>query len=454
MGNMSGSYGSHYTLWQSITQNSQDIANNKSNVTVNMYLSFDGSSYYAYTNNATSGNMTINGSTTNYSIASINFSSGQVKDILLATWTGDIEHNPDGTKTLSVSGSWNTDTSRIGSGTCSASQTLTTIPRYANLTSLSVKSRTADSITFSFTSDKACRIFAKIESPVDTSWLIGGGYFIDNKTSGEFTIYYADRASTTRLSPDTTYKFTILCRNVDSGLDTAKEISATTLGYAKFTKLVAKSKTVNLITISWACDVAVDDCQYSLNGGSYNGFGISYPDYTIKNLSPNTTYKIKLKAKRRDSGLYSESETITVTTYDIAKISSLSNFEHGSSPTVSITNPGSISSLSLVMKVGDTQILSRTVSAGNNAITFIDTELDNLYKKYGSGNSLTATFVLSGDGYTNTKTCTITLKGNQKTMRTNVSSTWKRGKIWANVNGTWKRGVLWTNVNGTWKRGI
>ena len=135
MGNMSGSYGSHYTLWQSITQNSpQDIANNKSNVTVNMYLSFDGSSYYAYTNNATSGSMTINGSTTNYSIASINFSSGQAKDILLASWTGDIEHNPDGTKTLSVSGSWNTNTSRIGSGSCSTSKTLSTIPRASTIT--------------------------------------------------------------------------------------------------------------------------------------------------------------------------------------------------------------------------------------------------------------------------------------------------------------------------------
>lgn len=62
------------------------------------------------------------------------------------------------------------------------------------------------------------------------------------------------------------------------------------------------------------------------------------------------------------------------------------------------------------MKIGDTQILSRAVSTGNNTITFSDTELDNLYKKYGSSSSLTATFVLTGSGYTNTKTCTVTLK--------------------------------------------
>jgi len=107
------------------------------------------------------------------------------------------------------------------------------------------------------------------------------------------------------------------------------------------------------------------------------------------------------------------------------------------------------------MKIGSTQILSKTVSTGTNAISFTDSQLDAIYKLYGSSSSLTATFVLTTAGsYTNSKTCTITLKGNQKTIRTNVSSSWKRGKLWTNVSGTWKRAVLWTNVNGTWKRGI
>lgn len=236
---------------------------------------------------------------------------------------------------------------------------------------------------------------------------------------------------------------------------------------ARYTTVTSsvRSKTINSISINWKTTDARDHTQYSLNGGAWIDAGDSVsggtitPDnksgyYTIKGLSPNTTYTVKTRCKRTDSQLWSESSTISVTTYDIAKISSLNNFEHGSNPTVGVTNPGSIGNLSLVMKVGDTQILSRTVSAGNNAVSFSDTELDNLYKKYGSSNSLTATFVLSGSGYTNSKTCTITLKGNQKTIRTNVSGAWKRGKLWTNVNGTWKRGVLWTNVSGTWKRGI
>lgn len=62
------------------------------------------------------------------------------------------------------------------------------------------------------------------------------------------------------------------------------------------------------------------------------------------------------------------------------------------------------------MKIGDAQILSKNVSAGSNTISFSDTELDNIYKKYGTGSSLTVTFIVSGSGYTNSKTCTITLK--------------------------------------------
>lgn len=107
------------------------------------------------------------------------------------------------------------------------------------------------------------------------------------------------------------------------------------------------------------------------------------------------------------------------------------------------------------MKIGSTQILTKTVKAGTNTISFTDAQLDAIYKLYGSGSAKTVTFILTTAGtYTNSKTCIVTLKGNQKTTRCNVSGTWRRGKIWVNINGTWKRAVIWINANGTWKRGI
>lgn len=355
MGNMSGSYGSHYTLWQSITQNSQDIANNKSNVTVRMYLGFDGSTYYAYTNNQTSGNMTINGSTYNYSIPSINFSSGQAKDILLAEWTGDIYHNPDGSKTLSVSGSWNTDTSRMGSGSCTAELKLTDIPRYSEINSYYVESTGLTTAVIRYSVSRTANIYCSVD---EQTW---GEPRVYNTTSGTFTI--------SGLSPNTQHSFRILVRAIDSGLD-------------------------------------------RISGYMYG------------------------------------------TTKDIARISNLNDFEHGNNLTVGITNPAGISNLNLAMKVGDTQILSKTVSTGNNTISFSDEELDNLYKKYGSSNSLTAIFILTGSGYTNQKEAIASLKGKQKTVKVNQAGTYKRGYIWININGTWKRGVIWLNENKVWRRGI
>lgn len=109
----------------------------------------------------------------------------------------------------------------------------------------------------------------------------------------------------------------------------------------------------------------------------------------------------------------------------------------------------------MVMKIGNTQIFSRAVSADTRVIDFSENELDTIYRLYGSSNYLAATFILVTAGiYTNSRTCTISLSGNQKTIKENVNGVWKRGKTWVNVNGIWRRGVIWENINGIWKRGI
>ena len=209
---------------------------------------------------------------------------------------------------------------------------------------------------------------------------------------------------------------------------------------------------LNSVKVNWSSDSTCDLLQYSLNGGSW--VSTSGNPYTISGLNPNTTYKIKTRVRRKDSQLYSQTGELSATTKDIGRISSVSNFEHGSGTSISITNPSG-ASLNLVMKIGNTQIFSKTVTTSTKSISFSDTELDKIYKLYGSGSSLIATFILTTAGtYTNSKTCKITLKGNQKTIRENVSGTWRRGKTWININGTWRRGVVWININGTWKRGI
>ena len=231
-------------------------------------------------------------------------------------------------------------------------------------------------------------------------------------------------------------------------------ITLTTIArYANFTQHYVKSTGLNSITIHYEVDSTISTVDYSLNGGNWiNTAGL--PEYTIGNLSPNTTYRIKTRVKRADSGLYTTSGEVSGTTKDIAKISAASNFNHGDNASVTITNPASATA-TLVVAVGGTEILSKNLSTGANTITFTDAQLDNIYKKYGNNNTVTVNYTLkTNNTYTNTKNVTATLTGNQKTIRYKVNGSWKRGKMWFKVNGSWKRAVIWLKVNGTWRRGI
>lgn len=315
-------YGSKHSHEFKLTvdETSTSVANNTSEISFSFTIYKASYSWSGW--NSITYTITING--TSYTGTIPSYSAGSAMTIRTGMQT--IAHNDDGTKSISYSFSVSDGSGQsytCGSASASGTMSLSTIARYANLTRLEVKSKTVNSITLSYTTDKSAWLFVNLNN--GEGYLNGGEPFKSNTTSGELTIYYKDRASTKKLDPNTSYKISVLCRalNRDSEIDTQKDIQ--------------------------------------------------------------------------------------VSTYDIARISSANNFNHGDNASVSITNPSGMS-ISLVMKIGDTQILSRTVSAGSNTISFSDTELDNIYKKYGTGSSLTATFIVSGSGYTNSKTCTITLK--------------------------------------------
>jgi hypothetical protein len=111
-----------------INQNSQNIANNTSNVTVRVNAVWDSGSYNHLQK---SGWLKIDGTTYNFtsSFNTGNTTSGVGK---LFEKTVDVKHGSDGKKTLSCSASY---TSGVSSGTvgASASKVLTTIPRKSTL---------------------------------------------------------------------------------------------------------------------------------------------------------------------------------------------------------------------------------------------------------------------------------------------------------------------------------
>lgn len=225
-----------------------------------------------------------------------------------------------------------------------------------------------------------------------------------------------------------------------------------------------RGKTINSISVNWSTSDSRDWTQYSLNDGGWQDAydTVAWDNksgyYTIHNLQPNTTYKVRTRCRRADSGLWSEAGNIWISTYDIARMTYVPNIEHGDNLTVNYSNPsGAGIEIGIWKTDGWTELTGgyRWCTGSSYTFYFTDQELDNFYRLYGSERSITLrVYIKTDSNYLDYREFTITLTGNQKTVKTKTNNSWKRAKIWIKVNGTWKRAVTWAKANGTWKRSI
>ncbi len=222
--------------------------------------------------------------------------------------------------------------------------------------------------------------------------------------------------------------------------------------YAKITKFVVQSSSLNSLTINWNADSTIDWLQYSLNGAAWtNTSGLTF---SISNLYPNTKYSVKIRVRRKDSGLWTESSVLYGTTKDISKITNAPNFNFGNNTSITITNPsGEVTSLKI--KCGETEILSKNLSTGLNSIQFTQAQLDVMYKKYTDTNNITLQYIVTTKNtYTNTANVICSLTGNVKTFRLYKNESLYRCKVYVKYNGVIKRGVVFTKFNNKIRRGV
>lgn len=139
-GSCSGTSGKKYDIWLKVTQNSQSIADNKSNITVGMYLKRnDGYSSSAYNANESDNTvkLIVGGETKVSKNLKIDTRNGAV--VTLASWTGNVVHSADGTLKIALNGSFSMSGTGLTSGSVSGSFKCTDIPRNSTMT-LSVSS--------------------------------------------------------------------------------------------------------------------------------------------------------------------------------------------------------------------------------------------------------------------------------------------------------------------------
>ncbi len=133
-GSCKGSSSSKYDLWLNVTQNSQNIENNQSNVTVKLYLKrndgYSDSAYNLYENQNTA-KITVGG---NVVVSkNLKIDTRNSAKVLLANWTGDVTHGNDGALSLSVSGEFTMSNTSLSSGSASGVFNCTAIPRKSSL---------------------------------------------------------------------------------------------------------------------------------------------------------------------------------------------------------------------------------------------------------------------------------------------------------------------------------
>lgn len=183
--------------------------------------------------------------------------------------------------------------------------------------------------------------------------------------------------------------------------------------------------TANGFKISASSSATADIWQYSTNGGSsYTQFSTTAgtsASVTLTGLSPNTTYSVKVRARKKSNQVYGTSSTVSAKTLGGAIINSCSTITADAS-NVSLTLNATVYNASysnyVTIKNGSTVYVSfaaRTWSTGtaNRTIALSQTERADLLEAMANLKSFTATIELvtkSGDtqiGNTSTCTCTV-----------------------------------------------
>lgn len=296
--------------------------------------------------------------------------------LLIGTQDFIVYHNTDGTKTINVSGYHNSGVA-IGNASVSGTYTCDTIPRYANFIQHYIQSTELTSISVHWATDVP-RDYTQY-SINGSNWRDAGDTVaVDNK-SGTYTV--------TGLAMNTQYSFKTRVKRTDSQQwSESAVIYGTTKNGATTVTNTLNSVGLNFVKVNWSAEHVCDAVQYSLNNGTWTTpTGTTYPTYQVSNLSPNTTYTIKTRAKRTDSQVWSTSTTtITFKTYDIAKVTTANNINDTQNPYFTFSNPSGasvdvfIETLNPTATVGTRNSISNT---GNYTFVLSQVEKDLLYTK-------------------------------------------------------------------------
>lgn len=229
--------------------------------------------------------------------------------------------------------------------------------------------------------------------------------------------------------------------------------------YANFTQHYVQSKSMNTVSIYWNADASCDYIQYSINGGGWTNIS-GHPTYTVSNLQPNTNYSIKTRIRRADSGLWTESGTLSFSTLDMARLTNFnSNLKLGEDYNYSYTNPSNAKVEIGIYEIdGNTPIVEyKEYTKVNGVLNLTEEEIKLIYKKINMSNTYNARIYIrstqNGSSSWNWKDINIKLTGKVKTVTLMINGILKKGIVWVGTSAGNKAGVFTVGTSNGNRRG-
>lgn len=140
--------------------------------------------------------------------------------------------------------------------------------------------------------------------------------------------------------------------------------------YAKLTSFSVAQRDETSVTYYFTADSTLDYAWYSTDNGA-NWYGLPNTNI-VSGLTANTSYQFKLRVRRKDSQLTTDSSTYTQSTYNYPHCINSPNFTIGDALTLEFYNPlGRSMTVKGYAKSNGAEIFSGTV-AGNKATGFND----------------------------------------------------------------------------------
>lgn len=221
-----------------------------------------------------------------------------------------------------------------------------------------------------------------------------GWYIVSNKTSGSTACYF-----TCKDTQNTSW-----C-NYTSGTYGLYVAPA----YTSINNFTVSKKTgfngLTQVSVSWSAAHTCSTIQYSTNNGgnwatASNDVNSASGSFTISGLSPGTGYNFKLRVKRRDSGLTTDSGTYYQATYQINQITTeTSNVSNGSELIVTANNPSG-AKCKIRLECAD----ATRYTKDGTSVTFSVNEIASLMQYYTTSQSFTIRVVA----------CTLNENGEEK----------------------------------------